>query len=215
MLSVPKCRGSAGKEHPEWYSYINGEHRPGRASQWCLTNPEVFEAACEKIDSIFKANPGMNMMSVSQNDGNNTYCQCPECMKVIEREGAVSGLYVEFLNKLAARFPDIPLEAVCGNCDFDRETEEKVILVENKRIFLCHGHRYHVKSGYLNLQYAAREKEADLVLFGHTHRIFYEQHNGLSMLNPGSIGEPRYPGKPSYGRVIIENGQIFLHTFFL
>ena len=58
-------------------------------------------------------------------------------------------------------------------------------------------------------------KEADLVLFGHTHRIFYEQHNGLSMLNPGSIGEPRYPGKPSYGRVIIENGQIFLHTFFL
>ena len=117
--------------------------------------------------------------------------------------------------QLAARFPDIPLEAVCGNCDFDRETEEKVILVENKRIFLCHGHRYHVKSGYLNLQYAAREKEADLVLFGHTHRIFYEQHNGLSMLNPGSIGEPRYPGKPSYGRVIIENGQIFLHTFFL
>lgn len=70
--------------------------------------------------------------------------------------------------QLAARFPDIPLEAVCGNCDFDRETEEKVILVENKRIFLCHGHRYHVKSGYLNLQYAAREKEADLVLFGHT-----------------------------------------------
>lgn len=53
------------------------------------------------------------------------------------------------------------------------------------------------------------------MLFGHTHRIFYEQHNGLSMLNPGSIGEPRYPGKPSYGRVIIENGQIFLHTFFL
>lgn len=95
-----------GKEHPEYYSYINGERRPGRASQWCLTNPDVFEAACVAIDSIFKANPGMKLMSVSQNDGNNTYCQCPECMKIIEREGAVSGIYVEFLNKLATRFPD-------------------------------------------------------------------------------------------------------------
>lgn len=95
-----------GKQHPEYYSFINGQRRPGRASQWCLTNPDVLEAACVAIDSIFKANPGMNLMSVSQNDGNNTYCQCPECMKVIEREGAVSGLYVEFLNKLATRFPD-------------------------------------------------------------------------------------------------------------
>ena len=95
-----------GKEHPEYYSFINGERRPGRASQWCLTNPEVLEAACAAIDSIFKANPDMKMMSVSQNDGNNTYCQCPECMKVIEREGTVSGLYVEFLNKIAERFPD-------------------------------------------------------------------------------------------------------------
>ena len=95
-----------GKEHPEYYSYINGERRPGKASQWCLTNPEVLEAACRQIDSIFKANPDKKMISVSQNDGNNTYCQCPECMEVIEREGAVSGLYIEFLNKIASRFPD-------------------------------------------------------------------------------------------------------------
>ena len=27
-----------GKEHPEYYSFINGEHRPGHNSQWCLTN---------------------------------------------------------------------------------------------------------------------------------------------------------------------------------
>lgn len=97
---------SYGKEHPEYYSYINGERRPGAASQWCLTNPEVFGLACAKIDSIFKANPGMHMISVSQNDGNNTYCQCPECMKIIEREGAVSGIYIDFLNRIAERFPD-------------------------------------------------------------------------------------------------------------
>ena len=95
-----------GKEHPEWYSFINGERRPGDHSQWCLSNPEVLEAAVAVLDSIFRANPGMKMISVSQNDGNNTYCTCPECSAVDEYEGAHSGSYIRFMNKLAERFPD-------------------------------------------------------------------------------------------------------------
>lgn len=95
-----------GKEHPEYYSFINGERRPGRASQWCLTNPEVFELAAAKVDSIFRANPDKNIISVSQNDSNFTYCRCEECEKVNTEEGAPSGNYIRFLNKLAARFPD-------------------------------------------------------------------------------------------------------------
>lgn len=95
-----------GAEHPEYYSFINGQRRPGRASQWCLTNPEVFELAAARIDSIFRANPGMNMISVSQNDSNYTYCRCEECEKVNVEEGSPSGNYIRFLNKLAERFPD-------------------------------------------------------------------------------------------------------------
>lgn len=95
-----------GKAHPEYYSYINGKRRPGSHSQWCLTNPAVLELAAQKIDSIFRANPGMTMISVSQNDGNNTYCHCPECAKVDEYEGAPSGNLIRFVNKLAERFPD-------------------------------------------------------------------------------------------------------------
>ena len=95
-----------GKAHPEWYSFLNGQRRPGDHSQWCLTNPEVFEAACRQIDSIFKANPQRTMMSVSQNDGNNTYCQCPQCRQVDSIEGSPSGNLIRFVNKLARRFPD-------------------------------------------------------------------------------------------------------------
>lgn len=95
-----------GDAHPEYYSFINGERRPGRASQWCLTNPEVFELAAEKIDSVFKANPGMNLISVSQNDSNYTYCRCEQCEKVNIEEGAPSGNYIRFMNRLAERFPD-------------------------------------------------------------------------------------------------------------
>lgn len=95
-----------GEAHPEYYSFINGERRPGRASQWCLTNPEVFELVAVKVDSIFRANPGRDMISISQNDSNFTYCRCEACEKVNEEEGAPSGNYVRFLNKLAERFPD-------------------------------------------------------------------------------------------------------------
>ena len=95
-----------GKTHPEYYSFFNGVRHPGAHSQWCLTNPEVFELVAAKIDSIFKANPGMKLISVSQNDGNGTQCACPECKAVDEYEGSPSGNLVRFMNKLAQRFPD-------------------------------------------------------------------------------------------------------------
>lgn len=96
-----------GESHPEYYSFINGQRRPGAASQWCLTNPELFEEVAHRVDSIFKANPGMKMISISQNDGNFTNCTCPECKALDEQEGGTpSGSLIHFLNKLAARFPD-------------------------------------------------------------------------------------------------------------
>lgn len=94
------------KEHPEYYSFISGERRPGSASQLCLTNPDVLELVAQRMDSIFKANPEQNMISVSQNDGNFTYCHCEECEMINEAEGSPSGNYIRFVNKLAERFPD-------------------------------------------------------------------------------------------------------------
>lgn len=95
-----------GESHPEYYSFFNGKRHPGKASQWCLSNNEVFEIVSQRLDSIFKANPGKNLISVSQNDGNYTNCQCPQCKAIDEKEGALSGSVIHFLNKLATRFPD-------------------------------------------------------------------------------------------------------------
>ena len=95
-----------GKEHPEYYSYFKGKRHPGKASQWCLSNPEVFEIVAQRVDSIFKANPDKHIMSVSQNDGNYTNCTCDACKAIDDREGALSGSIITFLNKLATRFPN-------------------------------------------------------------------------------------------------------------
>lgn len=95
-----------GESHPEYYAFFNGQRHPGKASQWCLTNDEVFETVAARIDSIFKANPGKNIISVSQNDGNRTNCTCPSCKAIDDYEGALSGSVIHFLNRLAERFPD-------------------------------------------------------------------------------------------------------------
>lgn len=124
-----------GKSHPEYYSFITGERRPGKASQWCLTNPEVFEIVAARIDSIFAANPDKNMISVSQNDGNNTYCTCDNCKAVIEREGAPSGLFIEFLNKLALRRPDKQFSTLAYL--FTMHAPKHVKPLDNVNIMLC------------------------------------------------------------------------------
>ncbi|HEY8388115.1 MAG TPA: DUF4838 domain-containing protein [Parasegetibacter sp.] len=95
-----------GEKHPEYYSFINGQRRPGAASQWCLTNESVFEIVSLRIDSIFKSDPGKNIISVSQNDGNYSNCSCDKCKAIDDHEGSPSGTLIYFMNKLAGRFPD-------------------------------------------------------------------------------------------------------------
>lgn len=124
-----------GQSHPEYYSMINGKRQPGTHSQWCLTNPQVFELVCQKIDSIFRANPDRHIISVSQNDGNDTYCQCPECRKVMDEEGAVSGVYIRFLNRLAQRFPDKEFSTLAYL--FTMQPPKKVKPLPNVNIMLC------------------------------------------------------------------------------
>jgi len=124
-----------GKEHPEWYSLIEGTRRTGDHSQWCLSNPEVLEAACVQLDSIFRANPGMTMISVSQNDGNGTQCQCDNCKAIYEEEGAVSGAYIRFMNKLAERFPDKEFSTLAYL--FTMQPPRHVKPLPNVNIMLC------------------------------------------------------------------------------
>ena len=64
-----------------------------------------------------------------------------------------------------------------------------------------------MKSGYLSLEYGAREKQVDAVLFGHTHQAYYNNHNGLAWLNPGSIGMSILNGS-SYGVLTVEGDKI-------
>jgi hypothetical protein len=124
-----------GKDHPEYYAYINGERRPGRASQWCLNNDELFEIVAARIDSIFEANPQCKTISVSQNDGNFTNCHCEKCEAVDQYEGALSGNFVRFVNRLAERRPDKQFSTLAYL--FTMQPPKHVKPLPNVNIMLC------------------------------------------------------------------------------
>ena len=124
-----------GETNPEYYSFINGMRRPGAASQWCLTNPDVFEIVSHRVDSIFKANPGKNIISLSQNDGNYTNCSCDKCKAIDDAEGGPSGTLTWFLNKLAARFPDKQFSTLAYL--YSVSPPKKIKPLPNVNIMLC------------------------------------------------------------------------------
>lgn len=81
-----------------------------------------------------------------------------------------------------------PVYAVKGNCDpFEEGQEELILELDGKKILICHGHRYGVKSGLGQLLAAAKAKGVDGVFFGHTHQPLMERREGLLVLNPGSL----------------------------
>ena len=101
---------------------------------------------------------------------------------------------------------------VAGNCDFflvnPKAPDVQTLELDEKRIFITHGHRYGVKHTYDTIKYAALEREADVALFGHTHEQYMEYiaregKPSLLLLNPGSVGDGGY-----FATLDIRNGQI-------
>jgi putative phosphoesterase len=115
------------------------------------------------------------------------------------------------ISRLRWALPQIPVVSVPGNCDYRvEEPLERLIEVEGKKIFLCHGHTRRVKQGLGALIAEGHRQDADLVLYGHTHLPKTDHDGNMTILNPGTIGSF---GKKTYAVVKIEGGQ--LHTSIL
>ena len=93
-----------------------------------------------------------------------------------------------------------PVEIVAGNNDFfSRLPKEKEIMLGGYRTLLTHGHYYGVSVGMERLKEEARARGCNIAMFGHTHRPYLSQEEGLTVLNPGSLSFPRQDGrKPTY-----------------
>ncbi len=121
--------------HQEWYSLVDGKRTP---SQLCLTNEEMKKVFIAELAAILEANPGTDFIQVSQDD-NYEKCQCDACRKVEEEEGAVSGLYIRFVNDVAEalekKFPNVTFDTFAYR--FTRKPPKEARPRRNVTVRLC------------------------------------------------------------------------------
>lgn len=102
------------KEHPEWYSEIQGERTCDRA-QLCLTNEAMRQELVRNALARLRKDPQAGLISISQNDWHRR-CECPRCKAVEEEEGSPAGLMLRFVNAVAAdiekEFPNVLVETL-------------------------------------------------------------------------------------------------------
>lgn len=111
---------------------------------------------------------------------------------------------VRDLEEISARFLNIKIFGVSGNCDMASGKYKDIIEIGGKRIFVTHGHMYGVKAeteiDYPTIRDKGRELSVDAVVFGHTHLPYNKNWGDIVVMNPGSI---KYTG--TYGVIEIEN----------
>lgn len=122
------------------------------------------------LEKVLESNPGIDML-----------------IHLGDAEGAED--YIEAL-------AGCPVHIISGNNDFfsDLPMEEE-FFVGRYHIFITHGHYYYVGLNEERLKEEAKERGADIVMYGHTHKPAFSEEDGLTVLNPGSIAYPRQQGR--------------------
>lgn len=118
------------------------------------------------------------------------------------------------LDNIPYLYPDKQILSVAGNCDYGSTLPivDKVTAA-GKKIVFTHGHTQLVNFGLGRLKKLAKDNEADLVLFGHTHVRRCDYEDGVYYINPGSLGKPRDGLPPSYAAIdIIPAGILCTHA---
>ena len=101
------------------------------------------------------------------------------------------------LNEIKAAAAGKPLFAVRGNNDGGPDLPDSLTFELNGiNFFLVH-----------NKKDIPKNVEADIIIFGHSHKYFEETINGRLWLNPGSCGKRRFNLPVTMAVLDIDNGQ--------
>lgn len=125
------------KEHPEWYSEIEGK-RAAEHAQLCLTNEEMRPELTRQALNWLRDNPNAGIISISQNDWGGR-CECSKCKAMEDKEGSPSGPLILFVNAVAEEiekeFPNVFVETLAYS--YTRTPPAEVKPRRNVIIRLC------------------------------------------------------------------------------
>ncbi len=125
------------KDHPEWFSEINGKRTYERA-QLCLTNEEMRKELVKNLKERLRQNPAATIASVSQNDWHGN-CQCSRCAAIEKEEESPAGLVLRFVNAVAEdieeEFPQVAISTLAYQ--YTRKPPKNVKPRHNVIVRLC------------------------------------------------------------------------------
>jgi putative phosphoesterase len=99
-----------------------------------------------------------------------------------------------------------PVRAVFGNTDPPDHPELSTALsvdVNGLRVHVSHGHEV----GSPTPEKLAERYDADVVVYGHTHRPLVTRRDGRLFVNPGAAGPKRFNISPSVAKLTIVDGR--------
>jgi len=90
-----------------------------------------------------------------------------------------------------------PVHAVRGNVDHDGAglRDSLLLQLDGVQVHLSHGHEL----GSPTPAALAARYQADVIVYGHTHRSLVTHVGPTLVINPGAAGPPRFHVKPSVG----------------
>lgn len=134
------------KEHPEWFSLINGRRTADKA-QLCLTNPKLRELVLSKLKEFISCSqmtanelgaPPPRVFNISQNDWAGA-CQCENCQTIAKREGSEAGPLIDFVNYMANgirnQYPDVYIDTLAY--DYTENPPNTIKPLNNVIVRLC------------------------------------------------------------------------------
>ncbi len=80
--------------HPDWFADVSASN-----SQPCLTNEEMTAEFVKNCKTLIEQNPDGKFLMLGQND-NGPFCTCGECTAAQNRLGGLSGLLLDFVNRV-------------------------------------------------------------------------------------------------------------------
>lgn len=99
----------------------------------------------------------------------------------------------------------VPVITVKGNCDGQVTAKvDEFFEINGLMIWLTHGHLYGIKHRLDQLKYWARQYDAALVIYGHSHVPNIENDGDRLLFNPGSAARPASSCLPTCGMISID-----------
>lgn len=102
---------------------------------------------------------------------------------------------------------------VVGNCDFTlkKDMKEKVVEIENSRVFVTHGDLYDTYVGYEKVLARAKELGCNVAIYGHSHIQALNVVDGVTLINPGTL--QRFSKVKTYVYLVFNGDEVMVKFF--